>query len=478
MDRESLPHLSARLSDFELRWLAEALQMREARDGLLPDADALPAARAAGPSLEARVLQRARVLGARNGLVDRLVAWRKRARVALSIAAALALLAGFSAAVGVLGDGSRPVNVLWAVGGLLGVHLLSLALWVAALGLGGDATGGIPGRLWWWAAARLPGAPRTDDLGAALARLAGRARLVPWWLGAVTHGVWLAALTGAVAGLLFAFSLRGYDFMWETTILPADVFVRLVAALGWLPAQLGFAVPDVAQVRASGAGPVPDAGARIVWSSWLIGCVMLYGVVPRLLLCLACAVRWHAGRRRVRLDLTQPGYAALRDRLMPASERMGIIDAAPSGILGPRHDGARSQGAGRPMLVGFELADSGLWPPALPEGIRDGGLVDSREERRRLLESVKSAPPPRLLVACDVRLTPDRGSLRFLGELAAQAASCGIWLLAGEQVGDASRRQHWRTALLETGFAPDDVVEDQSAALAWLGSSDVERRAV
>jgi len=29
-------------------------------------------------------------------------------------------------AAGALGDGSRPVNVVWAVGGLLGVHLISL----------------------------------------------------------------------------------------------------------------------------------------------------------------------------------------------------------------------------------------------------------------------------------------------------------------------------------------------------------------
>lgn len=42
----------------------------------------------------------------------------------------LALLAGASLALGALGDGRQPVNVFWALGSLLGLHLLSLLAWL------------------------------------------------------------------------------------------------------------------------------------------------------------------------------------------------------------------------------------------------------------------------------------------------------------------------------------------------------------
>ena len=52
----------------------------------------------------------------------------------------------------------------------------------------------------------------------------------------------------------------------------------------------------------------------------------------RILLALLCLWRWRQGRERLALDLSLPGYAQLRDALMPRSERIGVQDAAPEAL--------------------------------------------------------------------------------------------------------------------------------------------------
>ncbi len=113
-------------------------------------------ARAAAADLETRILHRADAIGVREGWRDAILHWHGRARLVLAVAAVLALVFGFGAAAGVLGDGSRPVNVVWTLGGLLGVNLFSLLLWLVATAL--PVRGGMPcgavrwagcGCAWW-----------------------------------------------------------------------------------------------------------------------------------------------------------------------------------------------------------------------------------------------------------------------------------------------------------------------------------------
>src|SRR5690606_4828228 len=100
-----------------------------------------------------------------------------------------------------------------------------------------------------------------------------------------------------------------YTFNWETTLLSPDTFVWLARLLGWLPAKLGFPVPSDDIIRASDGLQVLPAYAQAAWSGWLIGCVIVYGLLPRLI---ALAVSIYIGRRRLStltIDSSLPGYA-------------------------------------------------------------------------------------------------------------------------------------------------------------------------
>lgn len=455
--------------DFEARWRAEAMRLHEQASGLVRDDVAVRAARAAGGDPERRLCERARQLAPECGIDAGIAAVRSHLHHLQWLGAAVAAASGAGAALAVLGEGGRAVNVVWALGGLLGVNLFSLTLWCASLALGGGEADGLPGRIWLGLARRLHGRQIPRVVLQAWLSLLAPDRLLRWWLGAVSHGLWALALGAAVVGLLLAFSLRGYGFVWETTILSPQVFVSLVEWLGWLPWLLGFTVPDAEAIRAAGQGMQLEPEARRAWASWLIGCLVVYGALPRLFAWAGCLGRFRSGVRRVRLDPSLPGYARLLRRLAPDVERIGVTDPAPASLPRVRLDGVHPVGGGSALLVGFELRPTGPWPPTLPQTVIDGGIVDDRLERKRLLERLALDPPERLLLACDPHLTPDRGSLGFIAELSRHAAACRVWLVHnGSRALDGERLRYWKEALADLGLAPGEVFETGESALRWL----------
>lgn len=431
----------------ESLWLAETLRLSEARAGTLEDAEACRQARAGGGDLRQRLLVRARWLAQRDGLDRALGHWRQGAALALALLAALALGSGAGLALAALGDGSRPVNLLWALGSLLGLHLLTLAGW--ALGsLFGAGAGSLLGRLWLDLGQRLARDARSALLGPALLALLGRAGLQRWALGLLSHGLWLLALLAALAVLLVQLATRRYGFVWETTLLPSASFAALIHGLGALPALLGFAQPDLDLLRASGEAVVGGEAARQTWASWLLGVFLVYGLLPRALLALLCLWRWRRGLARLDLDTGHPDYLALRERLLPSSERLGISDAAPAQLYRPQA-GSAPAGSARALLVAVELDERQPWPPREASGVEDAGILDDRDSRHRLLERLAGAPPARLLIACDPRRSPDRGTLALLGELARSAGQTRVWLRPAPPGAtlDTQRLGDWQAAL-------------------------------
>lgn len=450
-------------SSLQRLWLCEAVRLREEHAGPLEDGEANRLARLAGGEIKQMIEARALHLARRDGLLDAQRHWLQGARLAALLLAVLALFAGTALALAALGDGSRPVNVFWALGSLLGLHLFSLLGWLLGLMLAADS-GGALGRLWLWLCSRLARDARSVQLAPALLLLLQPARLTRWGLGVIIHGLWSLALLAALGMLLAMLSARHYGFVWETTLLGADSFVSLTQTLGTLPALLGFSLPSEEQIRASGALALGDDAARQAWAGWLLGVLLIHGLLPRVLLSLFCLWRWRRGVARLRLDPRAPGYALLRQRLQPGSERLGISD--PDSIEPAIADELKPMVGGESaVLVAIELDDSCNWPPRLPAGVANAGIVDDRQQRQQLLEQLGRFPPARLAIACDPRRSPDRGTLALLGELARCAGATRIWLLPaapGEAL-DSDRLNDWHEALraLQLPF-------DGSAPLTWL----------
>ncbi|UUY09173.1 DUF2868 domain-containing protein [Pseudomonas sp. J452] len=446
-------------------WLCETLRLREEHAGPLEDGEANRLARQSGSDLASRIEARALFLAQRDGQLQAQQHWLQGARLALGLLLVLALLSGAGLALAALGDGSRPVNVFWALGSLLGLHLLLLLGWALGLLLAGDHSAGL-GRLWLWLSEKLARDASAAQLGPALVLLLQRRRLNRWLLGLLVHGLWLVALLSAGLMLLILLSTRRYGFVWETTLLGSDTFVALTQLLGSLPALLGFPVPDAETIRASGDNALTSEAARHAWAGWLLGVLLVFGILPRAVLLLLCLWRWQHGSARLALDLNLPGYRLLGERLQPTSERLGVLDAAPAQLT-EAHAGSTRLDSSGAVLVAIELDPQRPWPPALPKSLADAGVLDSREQRQQLLDQLGRFPPARLAIALDPRRSPDRGTLALLGELARTAAATRIWLLQpppGEAL-DSQRLGDWHSALQRLNLPFAD-----SAPLAWLES--------
>jgi hypothetical protein len=451
------------LTPLQNLWLTETIRLREEHAGPLDDLEANRLARAAGGDLPSRIQRRALWLAERDGLTDALKHWLQGARLALMLLMIFAVLSGAGLAFAALGQ--TPVNVFWALGSLLGINLILLLSWALGLIFAGEH-GATLGRLWLWLSEKFARDAKAAQLAPALLLLLQRKELNRWALGALVNGLWLLAMLSALILLLTLMATRRYGFVWETTLLGANTFIHVTQALGYLPSLLGFYVPTQEMIRASGDGALDIESARQAWATWLVGVLVVYGVLPRLLLALFCLWRWNSGKAALRLDLNLPGYAQLRERLMPTSERLGVNDPEPAQLHRVESNVSElaSEGA---LLVAIELDEQRPWPPALPKNVSNAGVLDSRESRHKLLEQLSRFPPARLAIACDPRRSPDRGSLALIAELARNASATRIWLLQappGEAL-DGQRLGDWHAALqqLELPFA-------DCAPMNWLES--------
>ncbi|WP_345537468.1 DUF2868 domain-containing protein [Variovorax defluvii] len=441
--------------------IAEAIRQVEDA-GPLEDAQAMREAMALRNDGAGRVVERARGLGERIGLQ---AAWCRARAVSpwiLLALVALIVLSGLGFAGNVAGE-HRSINVVVALTALLGLHLLTLLLWLIGLLLPMRSLNLSLGGVWFALTARVAGGRHGQAavLIDAATRLLARARLLPWVLGFASHAIWSLSFAVVLGALLFALAFRSYTLNWETTILDPAFFVRLVDLLGRIPAWLGFPVPDAQTVLAPGnAAP---SGQRD-WALWLTGCIVAYGLLPRLFFALLCALVWRFRRRALGPDLSQPYYRRLLARFEALAPRQ-IVDADP-GSLRPDVPARVAAGETRDAMlaIGYELPDEIPWPPAAVDaaGARSLRVDGSAGARRDALDALARLRPQRLLVACHASTSPDRGTERFLRELASLSSECRLWLL-----GDASQeaRNRWRAWLAETRLSRFEACDEAAGAL-------------
>ena len=453
-------------------WMATAVQAIE-QTGPLDDAAALAEAARRHSAPQLRLRERAWLLGQRLGLAAQMLRWRDAAwLLGAALALAVVLLAN-GVVFAMLTDG-RTINAGSALVAALGMHFVTLVLWL--LGTLLPFTGAGPlgrlslGPLLLQGLARLPLGQRAHS--SALARAAGsllqRTRLAPWAFGLVSHLVWSAAFVLVLVGLLLAFAFKEYRLTWETTILSAQTFADFVRATGWLPGLLGFPVPELT-VGASPQGPLALPASAAAW--WLVGCVAVYGLLPRLLCAALCAVVWQQRKNRLQLDTSDPYFAQLLARFA-ALQASRVVDVERPSPSGPAQLATLAPGASGSALavVGFELPQAQDWPPAaLAQAAQYTKQISGTlDERRSVLDALAQLHPRALLLVCNAAATPDRGTERFVREACSHAGQCALWLAdppAGR--GQPPNRERWRHWLDAAGLQAIAIFAQPTDALAW-----------
>ena len=283
--------------DFSDAVITEAIRWAE-QNGPLYDAQAMRIA-AQAPHTAARIAERARQLGERLGLQAELHRARQWSPWVLLGLVALIVMAGLALAGNVVGSGERHINVIVALVSLLGVHLLTLLLWLLGLWLPLASFGSASlGWIWLSLTARVAGGRHGQAplLVRATTDLLGRAKLLPWAFGIVSHGIWSLSFAVVLAAMLFALAFRSYTELGDHH--PRSRLLRArgrCAGLGAVEAGLpGARCRHRAGRRAAGLGPT-HLGA------------VAHGLHPHLR---AAAAPRAAGLERRRVAPAPPGAAA------------------------------------------------------------------------------------------------------------------------------------------------------------------------
>lgn len=490
--------------------LAEAIRLLEEGGGT-PEgaADAATAATAAGGDFEARIIARAQALPAAGPLRAALAHLRGAIALALTAGVVLAFAGGGGAAHTLLAASpGGPVNVFHALATLLGLPTLTLLVWLMVitlgrrLGSGRIAAVGMLGRGIFALARRLARlfdrSPAQLIMVRATAQVFGASPAGRWWASTVSHLIWLAYLLGVLAALLLHFSTREYSFNWETTILAEQHYLAATQLLGTLPGWLGFPVPDAHTVAASSRefegtiGETAAVAARRAWAGMLLGCLLVYGTLPRIAALLVSVLAARRATARISIDTSHPGFARLRRTLMPMARQAGIVDPDRPAIAETAPVTAEPPplgGVGPVAVFGLEIdAPTSGWPPPVRAiAWEDLGFVNDRTDRHRVLDHLIATPlrPRAVLIVCALTLTPDRGHRMFIRDLQQRTGIAVLMLLTnGQRLRDrghperiSERIEDWRHVAEAAGVPADRVLEadldhltDASAArlARWL----------
>lgn len=370
---------------------------------------------------------------------------------------------------------SNTINIYWLLLVLLGFNFISMLLWLIGISLNIDGlTSGLFARLTSW----LPGYSHNKVNGdkqdhISIRGLADRAWLNcfysatvgKWQLSKITHQLWLIYLLAGLISLMLLLVVRQYDFIWGTTLLSDSVFTKLTESLSQPLALIGFMTPSAEQVQESrlGLGHVLTAEHRSHWAQFLLGSLLCFGILPRLLLLLWCSLMSIRARRLFSLDLYLPYYIDLRQRLVPLASHGQIVDAdtsppvlttieeqAPISHSLPKHT----------KWAAVELGNNFSWPISSVEVANNIGQVIDRDSLASTLKSLQASRCEVLAVAVDAARSPDRGIQRSITSLTSNCSQCWLVLLQlpDETIVSSKRLSSWYHLAQACNIPADHVI--------------------
>ena len=374
----------------------------------------------------------------------------------------LMVLVGIISSSNLLSQSTATLNIFWLLGALLGINALSLLLWSLFVATARNSNAGVVATLlhqvMTWLTPSADAKKRNPNRAASRAWYLGQLNVQfhHWYLGRLTHWAWCCFLCGSMLGLLLLFSTRQFDFVWESTLLSADSFIQLSQTLAAPLQWFGFSTPSTTDILSSGAGDTQFSGAlRQQWALFILACLALYGLLPRIIAAGLCLALEYRGKRIWQLDFSLPYYRKLQQQYWPSSSAARILDADPAPASNITHATTVEVRAvpTNAFYVGIELPPKLAWPGLHSDGFL--GQITDRASKVRLSESMSATTDP-IVIVVDSNKAPDRGLRRNLEELYNQCQQPWLGLLDNGQASESKWRA-WQALALELGILDTQI---------------------
>jgi hypothetical protein len=422
-------------------WITQTIHLIENESGRFADQDINRQVRAMQTSLTNRIVMRAVMLSQENGLLSAQKTLLRAAKLSFIILLFLSTIFGATLAFGALSQ--DPINLYWAIFSLLGVHLVTLCIWLLSFFFFSNLGGSLLVYCWLWLTKKFSQKKTVQQLIPAFVELFGVR--IRWLIGFVLNLFWTLILSSALLVLVVLFSTQHYRFEWKTTLLSSDAIINLTHYLGWLPSFIGFTIPNNDIIRLSEQA-LNASDARSAWAIWLLGIFCVYGLIIRLLCMMICGLNWIRSCRQIKLNTQTACYQLLANDLQPLLVNVEDADSKGKDKVSRLTNHFIEDGQGA-FLVAIDIQED--WSP--PGSVTFLGFLNTREQRRNILDYLQLSPAKKLLIAIDTDRTPDRGMLNLINQLMNKSQQNRIWFInQGKQL------NNWQ------------VLSLQSATPTWL----------
>ena len=399
-------------------WLTETIHLIESESGRFADQDINRQVKAIPTSLVNRIVTRARMLSKPNGLYLAQKIILRSIKISFFLLLLVSIFLGSSLTFSALSQ--NPINLYWALFSLLGVHLITLILWIGSFFFFSRFGGSLLIHCWLWIAQKLYQKKTVQQLIPAFITLFGSR--IRWLIGFVLNLFWTVILSSALLVLVVLLSTQHYSFEWKTTLLNSDTIIHLTHYLGYLPALFGFSIPsdDVIKLseHALSAGDI-----RSSWAIWLLGVFICYGLAVRFLLMIFCGVIWIVSSRKIELNLNDPYYQILSQQLQPLLTN--VVDEDKLGQHKWQLPISQIEEGHDVYLVAVDVEENWNFPNTIPFY----GFLNTRHERGAILDYLQLKPAYKMLIAIDTDRAPDRGILNFIQQLMNKSQQSRIWFI-------------------------------------------------
>lgn len=340
------------------------------------------------------------------------------------VAVGLGLLLGYGAAMALFYyDGQAPVNVVRVLAVFVALQVVTLLLFALAAAPG-SLPGGrslralSPGRLAALVARWLPGETRD-----AVAQIVGRGgahqrvygRVQKWQVLAWSQAMALAFNVAALGGSLQLIVFSDLAFGWSTTLqVDEDAMYAVTSALSkpwetfWADAvPTPKLVAETRTNRVEALGDQIDPATAAGWWPFLVACIAVYGVLPRVVTLIL--TRWRLRRAAVRAVAFTPGVDRLCDRLGAALVETRAAEHEADGTNTSEAQEVFAASAGVHAVIRW--ADA----PHDGEALHAGGGRALDDDRRAIAEASRGEGVVRVVVKAWE--PPVLELLDFLGDL-------------------------------------------------------------
>lgn len=461
------------ISNFDKTLLIEQIRFIESAHRLSCEDDASFSGRSIHQDFHQRLWLRARCIVKQHDLAQLLTHAAGISRNIKILSLVVAALFGALGSIYSVTE-SQTINIYWLLLVLLGFNLISILLWLVGISLHVEGlSSGLLARLTGWLPARFQ--HKTSSSGQATADYTSAAdrawvncslggAVGKWQLSKLTHQLWLLYLLSGLVTLILLLMVRQYDFVWGTTLLSDAAFISLTEILSQPLEWFGFIAPSAEQVQQSRIGVASTLGPdlRSSWAQFILGSLLCFGLLPRVLLLLFASVMSIRARNRFSLDLYLPYYISLRQRLMPLASEGLVVDADQSAAPESRPLQAAAVSHALPehtKWMAVELGSHVSWPMASISAADNLGQVVDRESLADIRQRIQQQNISALAVAVDAARSPDRGIQRTIASLLSDTATGWLVLLQlSEQSGLSSKRMSAWYQLAQACDIPADHI--------------------